>query len=348
MDKKRVIQWTTGKVGKLALRGIIDDPRLELVGVYAYSPEKAGQDAGDLCGRPKTGVLSTNDVDALAALGADAVIYTPFMADLDQTCKMLESGADVLSTNLFSNVGGVQGATKERLEAACKKGGSSFFVTGVSPGWINAFASSMTAVCRDVQAVEIYEMADCTVYESAETWKAMGMGVPKASPEALATAQSWLMSFYDALNRIAAALEIKLDDLEFFIEHATASERIDLGWFVMEKDTNAAMRAGWNGKVNGKTVVKFQLDWYLSKKLNQGWSFAEDQYNILIKGEPDIQLKMKFVPPKHWGNHEWDTMTAMPAVNAVFDIAKARPGVLGLKDIGLPTAPVGPWLMARK
>ena len=37
MEKVRVIQWTTGKVGRLALRGILDDPRLELVGVFAWS-----------------------------------------------------------------------------------------------------------------------------------------------------------------------------------------------------------------------------------------------------------------------------------------------------------------------
>ncbi len=34
MAKLRVIQWTTGKVGKLALRGILDDPRLELAGIW--------------------------------------------------------------------------------------------------------------------------------------------------------------------------------------------------------------------------------------------------------------------------------------------------------------------------
>src|SRR5262245_55319256 len=121
MSKKRVIQWTTGKVGKLALRGILDDPRLELVGVDAYSADKAGQDAGDLCGRPSTGVKSTNDVDALVTLGADTVIYTPFMADIDHVVKLLESGADVLSTNLFLNYGGVQNEIRDRLEAACKK-----------------------------------------------------------------------------------------------------------------------------------------------------------------------------------------------------------------------------------
>jgi hypothetical protein len=56
MTRLRVIQWTTGKVEKLSLRGILDDPRLELVGVYAYSADKAGSDAGALCGRPDTGV----------------------------------------------------------------------------------------------------------------------------------------------------------------------------------------------------------------------------------------------------------------------------------------------------
>ena len=117
MEKLRVVQWTTGKVGKLSMRGILDDPRLELVGVYAYSDEKAGIDAGPLCGRPDTGVLATTDIDALIALGADTVLYTPFMADVDHAVRLLESGLDVISTNLFLNVGGIQGETKERLSA---------------------------------------------------------------------------------------------------------------------------------------------------------------------------------------------------------------------------------------
>lgn len=131
MTKKlRVIQWTTGKVGKLSLRGVLDDPRLELVGVYAFSEKKAGSDAGALCGRPDTGVLATTDIDALLALKADTVIYTPFMADIDQVVRLLESGLDVISTNLFLNVGGIQGETKQRLAAACQRGAA----RSTSPG----------------------------------------------------------------------------------------------------------------------------------------------------------------------------------------------------------------------
>jgi hypothetical protein len=68
LSKVRVIQWTTGKVGRLALRGILDDPRLELVGVFAWSDDKRGVDAGRLCGRPDCGAPATNDIDALIAL----------------------------------------------------------------------------------------------------------------------------------------------------------------------------------------------------------------------------------------------------------------------------------------
>src|SRR3954451_15034589 len=226
MSKLRVIQWTTGKVGKLSLRGILDDPRLELVGVYAYSQEKAGTDAGPLCGRPDTGVLATTDIDALIALNADIVFYNPFMADLDHTVRLLESGLDVISTNLFLNVGGIQGDTKDRLSAACEQGNSSLYITGINPGWINTMVTAMTAICRDVQQVSIFESADVSVYESAETWQALGMGLPEATPEVCELAKYGFNTFADSVQRMAVALGLEIDEMEFVIDHQTTSERV--------------------------------------------------------------------------------------------------------------------------
>ncbi len=57
----RVIQWTTGNVGRRAVRAIVDHPQLELVGLYAHSADKIGKDAGELCGIEKTGILATDD-----------------------------------------------------------------------------------------------------------------------------------------------------------------------------------------------------------------------------------------------------------------------------------------------
>jgi hypothetical protein len=344
MSNLRVIQWTTGKVGKLSMRGILDDPRLDLVGVYAYSAEKAGTDAGALCGRPDSGVLATTDIDALIALNADTVLYTPFLADLDHVVRLLESGLDVISTNLFLNVGGIQGETKEKLAAACQRGDSSLYITGINPGWINTMVTALTAVCRDVQQVSIVESADVAVYESAETWQALGMGLPEATPEVCELAKFGFGTFADSVQRMAVALGFQIDDMEFVIDHQTTSERVDLGWFTMEKDTIAAIRGGWNAKVKGQTVIQSRVAWYLTRKLNGDWVFDDDHYNVVIKGEPEVQTRIRFIPPEHWGNHEWDTMTAMPGVNAVLNVAGAPAGILTLDDVGLPCAPAGLWL----
>ncbi|XVQ06686.1 NAD(P)H-dependent amine dehydrogenase family protein [Spirillospora sp. CA-255316] len=347
MGRLRVIQWTTGKVGKLSLRAVLDDPRLDLVGVYAWSPDKVGVDAGALCGRPPCGVTATDDVEALVALGADTVIYTPFMADLDHVLRLLESGADVVSTNLFFDVGGIEGETKERLEAACARGNSSLYITGVSPGWINTMVVAMTGVCRDVQKISILEAADCSVYESAETWLAMGISLSETTPKVVETARLWMKPAYEAVQRMALALEYTLDDVEFFLDYATASQTVDLGYMRIEKGTNAAVRVGWEGRIGGRTVIEMKFAWYLTKHLNESWEFTDDHYHVVIDGEPGIDTRMRFVPPESWGNHEWDTMTALPAVNAVFNVKAARPGVLELADVGLPCAPAGRWLAAQ-
>jgi hypothetical protein len=346
MDKLRVIQWTTGNVGKLTARAILDDPRLELVGLYAHSPDKAGTDAGPLCGRPETGVKATNDIAALIALGADVVVYTPFTGDVDDVARLLESGTNVISTNLFFHVGGVRGAVKERLEAACRRGGSSLYITGINPGWINSVTTALTAVCRKVDQVAIYESADCASYESPETWNYLGMGQKGATDEVMAAAKTWLVMFRDAVERVGEALGLAFDDVEFYCEYATAAERIDLGWFVMEQGTNAALRAGWRGKAAGRDAVIGQVTWYLTRKLAEGWAIDDDEYHLVVTGEPGVDVRIRFDNPDRAGDGSpWDPTwtTAMPTVNALFQIKAARPGVLTLRDMGLPHAPVGAW-----
>lgn len=343
MEKLRVIQWTTGKVGKLAMRAILDNPKLELVGVYAYSPEKAGVDAGSLCGRPDTGVKTTSDIEALIALKVDAIVYTPFTGDVDELEKLLESGANVLSTNLLFHVGGVRGPVKERLEAACRRGNSSLYITGINPGWINSVATALTGICGRVDTVSIYESADCSTYESPETWNFFRMGQHGVTPEVVEAAKTWLVMFKDAAERVGEALGLSFDDVDFYCDYATAAERVDLGWFVMEQGTNAAVRAGWEGKVRGKTRVRTQVTWYLTTKLAEGWDVESDEYHLVVEGTPRIDMRMHFTYPETTADGPFDptSTTAYATVNAIAQIKAARPGVLTLHDIGLPYAPEG-------
>lgn len=67
MKTTRIIQWSTGPVGSVQLAEAIDNPEFDLVGLFVYSPDKVGVDAGALVGRPDTGIVATNDKAAILA-----------------------------------------------------------------------------------------------------------------------------------------------------------------------------------------------------------------------------------------------------------------------------------------
>src|SRR5258705_1259581 len=141
----RVVQWTTGNVGRRSVRAVVANPDLELVGCYAWSPDKAGRDAGELCGIDPVGVTATNDVDALFALQPDCVVYNPMWQDVDELVRILEAGVNVVSTAAFINGDGL-GADRDRIVDACTLGSSTMFGSGINPG----FAQLLTIVSASI------------------------------------------------------------------------------------------------------------------------------------------------------------------------------------------------------
>ena len=347
MKRLRVIQWTTGKVGKYSLRAILDDPRLELVGVYAYSADKVGRDAGELCGRANCGIKATSDIDALIALGADSVVHTALHPDVSEITRLLASGADVITTALFGREGALEGAIAKQIEDACARGGSSMYITGVNPGWVNSITVALTGVCRRVDKVTISESADCSHYASLETWLAHGISSPASTPDTVENTRKSLLPFADTIRRMAEALEIKLDEVKFQAEHATAARAIDLGWLKIEKDTIAAVRASWSGVAAGRTILATNTTWFMTRDLNADWRLGDerdhDHYHIRIDGDPNVETRVRFIPPASWVPTDWSTITALPAVSVIPAVYAARPGLLSLRDVGLPHAPVGVW-----
>src|SRR4051794_2540820 len=95
----RVVQWTTGNVARQALKAVVERADLELVGLYAFSQDKGGKDAAELAELDQpTGVLATDDIDAIIALKPDAVLYMPLHPDVEHLTTLLRAGINVLST----------------------------------------------------------------------------------------------------------------------------------------------------------------------------------------------------------------------------------------------------------
>ena len=168
----RIVQWSTGIVGSAGVRAIAAHPDLELVGCFAWSQDKEGQDVGELCGIGPLGVKATSDVDALLALEPDCVLYTPLFPDADVMARIAGAGINIVSTSYFitGSYLGADGAA--RLEAAAQRSGASVYGTGVNPGFANAVALVSTGVCQRVDRISVLESVDSTHYGSKETWDA--------------------------------------------------------------------------------------------------------------------------------------------------------------------------------
>jgi len=138
----RVVQWSTGNVGRYALAGINAHPELALAGVWVSSAAKAGVDAGKLAGlNSELGVLATNDGDALLASQPDCVVYTAIsdnrlpeaLVDLE---RILRAGVNVVASGpvfLQYPEGTVPDSILTPLQQACADGGSSLWVNGIDP-----------------------------------------------------------------------------------------------------------------------------------------------------------------------------------------------------------------------
>jgi 2,4-diaminopentanoate dehydrogenase len=180
----RVVQWATGTIGARSLRGVVEHPNLSLAGLYVYAPEKAGRDAGDLCGLRPTGVLATRDIDDILELEADCVLYMPRECDVDAVCHLLGSGANVVTTcGEFHHPASMDPLTRERIEEACRRGSTSVHSTGSSPGFISeAVPLVLTSIQRRLDSLVIEEFADLSQRDSPDLlFELMGFGTDPAA-----------------------------------------------------------------------------------------------------------------------------------------------------------------------
>ena len=336
----RVVQWTTGNVGRRSVRAVLDHPDLELVGCYAWSADKAGRDVGELCGLEPVGVTATNDVAALLASKPDCVIYNPMWHDTDEVVRILEAGVNVVSTAAFIT-GSRLGTGRDRIADACERGGSSMFGTGINPGFVELLAIVSASICDRVDKVTVNEAADTTLYESPATEIAAGFGRPIDDPELPALTANGTAVFAEAVALVADALGVELDDIVCVPEYAQTTEDLDLGSWTIAAGCVAGVAASWQGRVGDRTVVELTVRWKKGTTLEPDWEI-EQGHVIEIDGRPTVRTTLHFLPPPDFEATTFaDFMvlgmiiTAMPAINAIPHVVAAAPGIVTYNDFPL-------------
>jgi hypothetical protein len=337
----RVVQWTTGNVGRQSVAAIVQRPGLELVGCYAWSPDKVGRDVGELCGVDALGVTATHDVQALLALRPDCVVYNPMWPSIDELGRILAAGINVVTTAAFIN-GRRLGPDRERLVEACERGGSSLFGTGISPGWAELLSIVLAGICDRIDKVTISEAAYTAGYDSPATERPAGFGRPIDDPNLQSMTAAGTAVFSEAVAMVADALGVELDEVICEAEYAKTTSDLDLGSWRIAAGCVAGIAASWQGRVRNRTVVELNVRWKKAPTLEPDWQI-EDGYVIEVQGRPTVQTRVQFLPPPDFQAESLadfmvlgHIMTAMPAVNAIPAVVAAPPGIVSYPDLPLP------------
>lgn len=343
----RVVQWTTGNIGRRSLQAVIDRDDMELVGVYAHGADKVGKDAAELCGvSDPTGVHATNDVAALLALQPDVCSYNPLWSNVDELVALLGAGVNVASTAGWITGGKLEAADRQRIEDACRSGGATMFGSGAHPGITNTVGMVLSAACETVDEIRITESVDCSTYRSGGTQTAMGFSQDPDTPGLAESVRRESEVFAESAAMMADALGVTVDRFTFDVTFTPATGDSDLGFMTIPKGTVAGVFGYHRGWVGDRNIVSVGFNWTMGFHVQPPKPLA-DGHVIQVFGMPNMRTVIHCLPPIGYDKpDEWMEMgmiyTAMPAVNAIPGVVAADPGIVTIGDLPPITGYVKP------
>ena len=343
----RVIVWGTGNVGVPALRIVLSNPALELAGVIVSNPAKVGKDAGELCGRPATGIRATSDVAAALASGADAVAYCasgdfrPTEA-VDDIERCLRAGLNVVSTAVYPlyDPTSAPADLRERIGAACAAGNASIFVSGVDPGFINDILPVLLAgFCERVDEVRAFELFNYSSYAQEEAVRNLvGMGQPMDATPPMLIPGVPTMVWGGAIRLMARGLGLELDDIRETLDKRALPRTVETQLGRFDEGTMGAFRLEIQGIVNGRPLLVIDHVTRIVNDLVPEWPMpkGDGAHGVKLTGRPNLTVTFD---PEEDGSAAGggNTTAAARIVNAIPFVCAAKPGMLDALQVPLAT-----------
>jgi 4-hydroxy-tetrahydrodipicolinate reductase len=329
------------------MQRVIEHPGLELAGLYVHSPAKAGRDAGELCGKGPIGIAATNGIDDIIALRPDCVLYMPRATSLDDVCRLLGAGINIVTTRGdFCRPASMDPVARARVEAACREGGASIHSTGISPGFkTEAIPLLLTSLQRRLDHISIEEYSDVSSRNSPEMlFDIMGFGA-KPGPVDAKRLNMLRDSFGPSLQSVADAIHLPLDDVTVTGQQGIARHDTKIAAGLVPAGTVAATRSTVSGLRHGVPLLTFSATWYVTSDVHtdagQDWKFRSGGWHVTVQGDVPLAVSVSYpVAPE---DYAWMTpnLTAHGPVNAIEFVCAAPAGILTTADLPLIIARLG-------
>ena len=348
----RVVQWATGAVGAAQLQEIIDDPELELAGLFVYSPDKVGVDAGVLAGRESVGVLATDDREEILALDADVVLHAASKGhgvntNLDDIVALLESGKDVITTTTYNHLPTYGGDAGERIAAACAKGATRFHAAGEHPGFMmERLAATITGLTKTIDSITVQEFVDCSKVPAPEMlFDLMGMG---KDPSELTFDNPMFravsIQYEQAIQVTAEILDVEIERIEAGIDAAVIDHDVELPIGTVRAGTVVGQVLSWTGYRDRAPFLTCEEYWVVTKGIPQ-WDLSVDDapfIRVIVDGLPRLRVELTVDDgpvPGLPGTLPGHLLVGMTALRALPHVRKAPPGVVTAPVFGAAQRP---------
>lgn len=300
----RVVIWGPGFLAGTIVREMAGRPEFEIVGVYCYSQTKDGVDFGDVLGIGPLGVKATRDKQEILALKADCALVCIKDSDDysqvdDDVVSLLEAGVNVISptTYMYPPMRGT--AHRDRMLAACLKGGASLHGAGENPSMMcERIALTLTGFCTTVDHIGVHELADLVSLPNRDMLQAAGIGKPPADA-ADATGpviEKWRLLFRDVIGFMGNMLfdaepgDIRVESTAS-CDTAKDDIRID-NELLIGKGTAACVRHEHRGYISDRHFITMGLYWYFGAEYCPFPGVEAAQHHIIeVAGKP-ISLRM--------------------------------------------------------
>jgi hypothetical protein len=342
----RVVVWSTGGVGSVAVDAVSRRPDMELVGVWVHSSEKVGRDAGELAGRENVGVIATNDADALIALAPDCVVYAASGPERDggavpDYLSLLEAGINVVSTSSTSLVyppSYFATEWRDQLDAAAKSGHVSLYVSGIFPGFASdQLALLMTTQSKSIRTLTATEIALNDHYPVADVMMdGMGFARPLDFEPMLKTPGFIELAWKAPIHLMAKGLGVEVEEIRGSLDRELTGRDIEVAFGTVPAGTCGAVRTRAAGVVNGREAIVIEHIIRMARDVAPDWPQSESDatYRVDIDGDPDIHCAMTMGAAEgHGAGHAAMAATAMRVVNAIPFVIDAPEGLLSSLDI---------------
>ncbi len=339
MAKRRVVQWSTGGIGKIAVRVLAERPDLDLIGVWVHNPDKEGRDVGEIAGGAPVGLPASTDKLAMLALRPDCICYTasgesrPKEAVSD-ICEMLSAGINVVTTSIPGLVypPAFDAGQVAQLEGAARSGGASLYASGLEPGFAgDELVLRLATISHRITSVRTQEIFSYKDYPVPFTmFEVFGFGKAPQHRCIMQIPGVQLSSWGPPVRMVADHLGAKLETIRETYDKRTTDRRIEIAAGVIEPGTVAAVRFETIGVVDGRDAIVIEHVNRVAHEIAPDWPTASTEagtYRIIFEGEPHFSCDLTLGTPEDF-NQQGMIGTTMRVVNAIPYVCDAEPGIV--------------------